>query len=160
VLWPDYKYVIWLLVSCWPWFFKVLSMPSGISRSKSLRAQLNQQEFIMNIRKSILLSAAVLAFAAPGLSSATSLWQPAKGDSGGEFLADHFQSTKTRADISQELQTARQDASSRHINARNWPTAVPAKSEGTGKTRAEVQNELLTQSSADKQRARSLYWGG
>ena len=114
----------------------------------------------MNIRKTILLSAVAIAFAAPGLSSATSLWQPAKGDSGGEFLADHFQSTKTRAAILQELQAARQDAATRHINARNWPTAVPAKSEGTGKTRAEVQNELLTQSSEDKQRALSLYLGG
>jgi hypothetical protein len=114
----------------------------------------------MNTRKIILLSAAAIAFAAPGLLSATSLWQPAKGDSGGEFLADHFQSTKTRAETSQELQAARQEASSRQINARNWPTAEPAKSEGTGKTRAEVQKELLTQSSADKQRMRALYWGG
>jgi hypothetical protein len=121
-------------------------MPSGISRSKSLRAQLNQQEFIMNIRKSFLLSAAALALAAPGLSSATSLWHETNRDSGAEVL--------------QELQAARQDGSFSHNIENNWPTAVPAKSEGTGKTRAEVQNELLTQSSEDRQRARSLYQGG
>jgi hypothetical protein len=135
-------------------------MPSGISRSKSLRAQLNQQEFIMNIRKSFLLSAAALALAAPGLSSATSLWHETNRDSGAEFRPDHFQSSKTRAEVLQELQAARQDGSFSHNIENNWPTAVPAKSEGTGKTRAEVQNELLTQSSEDRQRARSLYQGG
>ena len=114
----------------------------------------------MNIRKTILLSAAAVAFAAPGLSSATSLWHETKGDSGPEFRPDHFQSSKTRAEVSQELQAARQDGSFSHNLARNWPTAVPAKSEGAGKTRAEVQNELLTQSSEDKQRALSLYLGG
>jgi hypothetical protein len=135
-------------------------MPSGISRSKSLRTELNPQDVIMNIRKTILLSAAAIAFAAPGLSSATSLWHPAQGDSGGEFHGDHFQSSKTRAEVLQELQAARQDGSFSHNIARDWPKAVLAKSEGTGRTRAEVQNELLTQSSADKQRMRSLYWGG
>jgi Domain of unknown function (DUF4148) len=114
----------------------------------------------MNIRKTIVLSAAAIAFAVPALSSATSLWHPAQGDSGGEFRADHFQSSKTRAEVLQELQAARQDGSFSHNIARNWPAAETAKSEATGKTRAEVQKELLTQSSADKQRMRALYWGG
>lgn len=114
----------------------------------------------MNIRKSILLSAAALAFAAPGLSSATSLWQPEKGDSGGEFRADHFQSTKTRAEVSQEVAAAPKDAASFVTSERNRTSKVPAQAVGIGKTRAEVQNELLTMSVEEEQRMSELYRGG
>jgi hypothetical protein len=159
VVLPDYKYVIWLLVSCWLRFFKVLSMPSGIGRSKSLRTELNPKDVIMNIRKTILLSAAAIAFAAPGLSSATSLWYPAKGDSGGEFRADHFESTKTREEVAQAVLTAPKDADSFATNERNRPTKEAAKT-GKSKTRAEVQQELLNMSAEEKQRMRELYSGG
>lgn len=114
----------------------------------------------MNFHKSVLLSLAVVAFAAPGLSSATSLWYPAKGNSGGEFRQDHFQSTKTRAQVMQELEVARQDGTlptNAELN-RNYP--VNNKALGSGKTRAEVQNELLTLSAEEKQRMRELYRGG
>jgi hypothetical protein len=113
----------------------------------------------MNIRKSILLSAVALAFAAPGFSSATSLWYPEKGDSGGEFRADHFQSTKARTEILKEVQVAHQDAESRHVNARNEPTMELAKSKGLDKTRSEVQGEPASMSTEDQQRAKELYRG-
>ena len=111
----------------------------------------------MIIRKTILLSAVAVAFAAPGLSSATSLWFPAKGDSGGEFRADHFQSTKSRAEVLQELQAAPKDSTSFSTNERNRTSKVAAQPAGMSKTRAEVQQELLAVSTEDKQRARELY---
>ncbi len=111
----------------------------------------------MNIRKSILLSAVAVAFVAPGLSSATSLWYPTQGESGGELRQDHFQSTKTRADILQELQVARKDGSLLSKFEEEGGSTVPATTERTGKTRAQVQNELVTMSAEDKQRARALY---
>ena len=111
----------------------------------------------MNIRKTILLSAAAIAFAAPGLSSATSLWHETKGDSGAEFRPDHLQSSKTRAEVLQELQVARQDGSFSDNIESNWPAAVPAQTGAISKTRAEVQQELLNMSAEEKQRMRELY---
>jgi Domain of unknown function (DUF4148) len=105
----------------------------------------------MNIRKSILLSVVAVAFAAPGLSSATSLWYPAIGNSGGEFRADHFQSTKTRAQVLQELQAVPKDSASFATSERNRTSKVAAKP-GVGKTRAEVQQELLAMSTEDKRK--------
>jgi hypothetical protein len=113
----------------------------------------------MNIRKTILLSAVAIAFAAPGLSSATSLWQPAKGEAGGEFLADHFESTRTREEVAQAVQAAPKDADSFATNERNRTSKVAAKT-GESKTRAEVQQELLNMSDEEKQRMRELYRGG
>ena len=113
----------------------------------------------MNIRETILLSAAAVAFAAPGLSPATSLWFPSKGDSGGEFRADHFQSTKSRAEVLQEFQAVPKDSASFSTNERNRASKVAAQAAGMGKTRAEVQKELLALSIEDKQRASELYRG-
>lgn len=113
----------------------------------------------MNFRKSVLLSLAVVAFAAPGLSSATSQGYPAQGDSVGPFRQDHFQSTKTRAQVVQELEVARQDGSlptGTELN-RNYP--VDKQVLGSGKTRAEVQNELLTMSAEETRSLRELYRG-
>ncbi len=114
----------------------------------------------MNYRKSILLSVVATALAAPGFSFAESLWEPAKGNSGGNFRADHFQSTKTRAEVMQELQAARQDGSLLSTSDLERGLTVPTKNAELGKTRAQVQKELLTMSAEDKQRARQLYIGG
>ncbi|MGH8758749.1 MAG: DUF4148 domain-containing protein [Burkholderiales bacterium] len=113
----------------------------------------------MNYRKSILLSVVAVAFAAPGLSFATSLWHPAKGDSGGEFRQDHFQSTVTRAEVMQELQAARKDGSLLSTSELERGLTVPAKNAEPGKTRAQVRQELITMSAEDKQRTRELYIG-
>jgi hypothetical protein len=112
----------------------------------------------MNFRKSVFLSLAVVAFAAPGLSSATSLGYPAQGDSVGPFPQEHFQSTKTRAEVMRELEVARQDGTLLTNSSRDYP--FTKKFLGSGKTRAEVQNELLTMSAEEKKRMRELYRGG
>ncbi len=113
----------------------------------------------MNFRKSILLSLAVVAFAAPGISSATSSWHDTRGDSGGDLEQAPFKGTKTRAQVMQELEVARQDGSlptGTELN-RNYP--VNKKAVGSGKTRAAVQNELLTLSAEDTRRVSESYRG-
>lgn len=114
----------------------------------------------MSIRKSLLLSVVAVAFASPGLSSATSLWHSEKGDSSGELRADHFESTKTRAEVLQELQVAQKDGSLLSTSELERGLTISAKTEGMGKTRAEVQKEFLNQSVEDKRRAAELYRGG
>lgn len=111
----------------------------------------------MNFRKSVFLSLAVVAFAVPGLSSAASQGYSAQGDHVGPFPQEHFQSTKTRAQVMQELEAARQDGTlptNAELN-RNYP--VNKKSPGSGKTSAEVQSELLTMSAEEENRMRELY---
>lgn len=115
----------------------------------------------MNFRKSILLSVATVAFAAPGLSFATSLWHQTSQEAGETWHPDHLQSSKTRAEVLQEVALARQDGGGLPTDAdfyRNYP--VDEKALGSGKTRAEVQNERLTMSVEEKKRMRELYRGG
>lgn len=111
----------------------------------------------MNYRKSILLSVIAVAFVAPGLSFASSLWHPANRESGETFHPDHFKSTKTRAEVVQELQAARKDGSLLFTLDLERGLPVPTKTAELGKTRAQVQKELFTMSAEDKQRARQLY---
>ena len=113
----------------------------------------------MNFRKSVLLSLAVVAFAAPGISSATSSWHDTRGDSGGDLEQAPSKGTKTRAQVMQEMEVARQDgtlSTGTELN-RNYPVSKEAA--GSGKTRAEVQNELLTLSAEDTRRRRESYRG-
>lgn len=95
----------------------------------------------MNTRKNIAATA-IIAFAltSPMVVSATSLWHDAPGEEGATFHPDHFKSTKTRADVLQELEVARKDGSLWYLQ-RGLP--IPEKSTGPGKTRAEVQREVL-----------------
>ena len=106
----------------------------------------------MNFRKSILLSLAVVAFAVPGISSATN-------NSGGDLAQTPSKGPKSRVQVVQELEVARQDGSlptGTELN-RNYP--VDKQALGSGKTRAEVQNELLTMSAEETRRLRELYRG-
>ena len=114
----------------------------------------------MNIRKTILLSAVAVAFAAPGLSSATSLWHQSNLERGDTFYPDHLKSSKTRAEVVQELEVARQDGTFSTSLAINRNYSIFKKTPGSGKTRAEVLNELLTMSAEEKNRMEELYSGG
>lgn len=114
----------------------------------------------MNIRKSLLLSVVAVAFAAPGLSTATSLWHASNNDSGDTFHPDHLKSTKTRAEVMQELKIAQQDGTLPTVAEMNRNYPVIKQGPGSGKTRAEVQNELLTMSAEEKKRMQELYHGG
>lgn len=114
----------------------------------------------MNIRKTILLSAVAVAFAAPGLSSATSLWHQSNLERGDTFYPDHLKSSKTRAEVVRELEVARQDGTLSRSVAIDRNFSIIKKPLVSGKTRAEVQNELLTMSAEEKNRMEELYSGG
>ncbi|MDP3709611.1 MAG: DUF4148 domain-containing protein, partial [Polaromonas sp.] len=115
---------------------------------------------IMNFRKSILLAVVAVAFAAPGLSSATSLWHPTNQEAGETLHPDHLKSTTTRAEVLQALELARQDGTLPTNGELSGNYPVDNKALGAGKTRAEVQNELFTMSAEEQKRIRELYLGG
>lgn len=94
----------------------------------------------MNIHKTLTIAAMAAVLAIPGLVSATSLWHESNGEGGATFHPDHIKSTKTRAEVLQELEAARKDGSLWYLN-RGLP--VPVKNAGPGRTRDEVQKEVL-----------------
>ncbi len=94
----------------------------------------------MSIFKALTLVAVAAASAAPGLASATALWHESNGEAGATFHPDHIKSTRTRAEVMQELEAARKDGSLWYLN-RGLP--VPVKNAGPGRTREEVRNEVL-----------------
>jgi capsular polysaccharide biosynthesis protein len=79
----------------------------------------------MNIRKSLILSLTVAAFAMPGISSATDAT---------------LQSTNTRAEVIHTLEVARQDGSL--VNNVSRSDSIAQKSSGSANTRAQVVAEL------------------
>ena len=94
----------------------------------------------MNIHKALTFSAIAVVLAVPGFASATSLWHDAGGEAGATFHPDHIKSTKTRADVLQELEVARKDGSLWYLQR---GLAVPVNNAGPGRTREEVRNEVL-----------------
>ncbi len=110
----------------------------------------------MNARKNIVAAAAIaFALTSPIVASATSLWHDAPGEAGATFHPDHFKSTKTRADVLQELETARKDGSLWYLQ-RGLP--IPEKSTGPGRSRADVQREVLNMT-ADERRQWQMLGG-
>lgn len=93
----------------------------------------------MSTIRLVTLAAAILVLS-PGLVSATSLWHAAPGEEGATFHPDHIKSTKTRAEVLKELDAARKDGSLWYLQ-QGLP--VPTKAIGPGRTRAEVQREVL-----------------
>ena len=94
----------------------------------------------MNIHKALTVLAIAVVLAMPGFASATSLWHDAGGEAGATFHPDHLKRTKTRADALQELEAARKDGSLWYLQR---GLAVPVKNSGIGRTREEVQREVL-----------------
>ena len=94
----------------------------------------------MTIHKTLTVSALAIFLATPGLVSATSLWHESNGEGGATFHPDHIKSTQTRTEVVQELEAARNDGSLWYLR-RGLP--VPVKNAGPGKTRDEVQKEVL-----------------
>lgn len=94
----------------------------------------------MSIFKALTLVAVAAAFAAPGLASATAPWHAPVGDGDATFHPEYSKSTRTRAEVIQELEAARKDGSLWYLN-RGLP--VPMKNAGPGRTREEVRNEVL-----------------
>lgn len=109
----------------------------------------------MNARQSLLLSLAAIAIAAPGLSSASSLYHPAGGE-GFTMHSDHVKSSKSRSEVLQEVEDARKNGL---LERYQRGTPVQAKMDGLGKTRDQVLQEMQNMSADEKLRAQELYSG-
>ncbi len=101
----------------------------------------------MTTNRLVTMAAAALVLSAPGFASATSLWHDAPGEAGGTFHPDHIKSSKTRAETRQELDAARKDGSFWYLQ-RGLP--VPERSAAPGRTRAEVQREVLSMTAEER----------
>jgi hypothetical protein len=95
--------------------------------------------------------------AVPGLSFAKSLWHENNSEKGASFHPDHVKSNTTRAEVKQELESARRDGSLWYLQ-RGLP--VPVKSPAPGKTREEVRNELLSMSPQERRQFEKSWGGG
>ena len=111
----------------------------------------------MIVRKPLALSLIVLAIAAPGLASASSLYHPAGGEVGFTTHPDHFQSSLSRSDVLESVVAARKDGTLAILQRGG---ALPAKAMGPSKTREQVQQEFLNMSDAEKERLQELYGSG
>ena len=107
----------------------------------------------MNIPKTLTVAALTVVLAAPGLVFATSLWHEPNGEGGATFHPDHIKSTKTRAEGLQELEAARKDGSLWYLQ-RGLP--VPVKNAGPGRTREEVQKEVLNLSVEERRQLQMI----
>ena len=92
----------------------------------------------MIVRKPLTLSLIVLAIAAPGLASASSLYHPAGGEVGFTTHPDHFQSSMSRAEVLQSVAAARKEGTLAFLQRGG---ALPVKATGPSKTREQVQQE-------------------
>lgn len=100
----------------------------------------------------IAAAAAVIALGLPGLASAE-YWHLANNEAGVVVHPEHFQSTKTRAQVRAEAAAALQQGCL-PIRENNYPCATPGT--GPGKTRAQVVGELLNESAAARAARMSL----
>ena len=101
-----------------------------------------------------LVFAAIAAFALPSISHASSMWHAANSEAGFTYYPEHFKSTKTRTQVSDETVAARKDGTLDQLQAQYQLNApVPAKDAGPGKTRKQVVAEL-NRETADERRVR------
>ena len=101
----------------------------------------------------IAIAATVAALGLPGMASAE-YWHPANNEAGVIVHPEHFKSTKTRAQVRAEVETAMREGRL-SFGESNYPP--PAPDTGPGKTRAEVVNELLNESPAEREARLRLY---
>lgn len=100
----------------------------------------------------IATAVAAIALGLPGLASAE-YWHPANNEAGVVVHEEHFQSTKTRAQVQAEIAAARQQGCM-SFGEGDYPCATPDK--GPGKTRAQVIDELRNESAAERAARLSL----
>ena len=101
----------------------------------------------MTVRKPLALTLIAFTIAAPGFSSASSLYHPAGGEVGMTTHPDHMQSAMSRGDVLQAVEVARRDGTLATLSRGG---ALPVKATGATKTREQVQQEFLNMSAAEK----------
>jgi hypothetical protein len=111
----------------------------------------------MNFRKHASLPLVVLAMTLPVLAQANAQYHPAVGEVGFTEHADHWSSTKTRAQVVAEVEAARKDGTLT-LMQRNVP--LPAKATSPAKTRQQVVAEMLNESPQQRRTRMELQTGG
>ena len=111
----------------------------------------------MNFRKHAALPFVALALTLPVMAQATTQYHPAAGEVGFTEHADHWSSTKTRAQVVAEVEAARKDGTLT-LMQRNVP--LPAKATSPAKTRQQVVDEMLNESTEQRRTRMELQTGG
>lgn len=95
-------------------------------------------------------TAAVMAvvLAMPGLAAANTYWHQTNTEAGVKTYPEHFQSSKTREQVRAEAEAAVREGGHARFMGSNYPAAV--KSEGAGKTRQQVVDEMMKETPAER----------
>ena len=101
--------------------------------------------------------AVAITFALPGLAQADSMHHRTAGETGFTYHPEHFQSTKSRAEVIAELEAARKDGTLALIQ-RGAP--LPIKNAGPAKTRQQVIDEMRNESPEQRRARMELTAGG
>lgn len=101
--------------------------------------------------------AASAAIILPGAAMAGSYWHPANNESGVTTHPDHFRSSKTRAQVLAEAETAVRQGGASRFNTSVYPADAPQAA--GGRSRQEVIGELLDETPAQRE-ARQRAFGG
>lgn len=104
-------------------------------------------QFRFSISSLIASVAAAATLGLPGMASAA-YEHPANNEQGIIVHPEHFKSDKTRAQVQAEAEAAMREGRLSYGES-NYPAPVPAV--GPGKTRAEVINELRSESPAERE---------
>ena len=111
----------------------------------------------LSLSSMIAAAAAVAVLGLPGMASAA-YEHPANNEQGVIVHPEHFKSEKTREQVIAETKAAMQQGRLFYGEASNYPLPVP--DAGSGKTRAQVINELLSESAAERDARMRLYSPG
>ena len=93
--------------------------------------------------------------AAPSLAQASSAWHQGNGNVV-NFTPEHVASTKTRAQVNDELNTIIANGTLRYYQ---WNVPVPGKAPASTQTRQQVINDMLKQSPEQRRSMNALYNG-
>ena len=110
----------------------------------------------LSLSSMIAAVAVVATLGLPGIASAA-YEHPANNEKGVVVHPEHFKSEKTRAQVQAEAEAATRQGLLSYGES-NYPRPVP--SAGPGKTRAEVVNELLSESPAEREARMRFYSRG
>lgn len=113
----------------------------------------------MNFRKHAALPLVALAMTLPVMAQASSLYHAAPGEAGFTEHPDHLKSTKTRAQVIAEIETARKDGTLA-LTQRNQNASLPMGVMAPGKTRQEVVADMLNESPEQRRARKHLQRGG
>ena len=110
----------------------------------------------LSLSSMIAAATAVVALGLPGMASAA-YEHPANNEKGVIVHPEHFKSEKTREQVIAEAKAAMQQGLLSYGES-NYPIRTPEA--GSGKTREQVINELLSESPAERSERLRLYSPG